>query len=350
MSKSKIAQDEADNNGGARQRRSRNNWDMIFGLLKEFSGQANVVTIPRAFIAFMRGSLDGGLFLSQLIYWSDLGNRSDGFIYKSYREWKDETTLGIYEVRKHAKYLKSLGVLETKLKKANGSPTLHYRFKPEQFSKSFCRFLKIHSRETHESIREKVANPFVSNSRNHNKDYDKDYDRDYDKGEGASRQPSPTCADFNSSSKKKEQPISKTEKAKTKAKLEDDPIVEFLVDATVAVCATKEMKIFADALRAKVFRDDEPATDEEILEDLKDFVRWKRQEWAYKRQDPYAPLWLKHFKEDLGAYYYAIEKGEWVSACGKAQEDEGDDGLCEECHRATCPHCGTSSDPTEVAA
>ena len=55
-----------------------NNQQAMIELIKATSGQANILTIPRPYIEFM-GSLDGGLFLSQLIYWSDRGGQDDGW-------------------------------------------------------------------------------------------------------------------------------------------------------------------------------------------------------------------------------------------------------------------------------
>ncbi|MFH1076549.1 MAG: hypothetical protein V1753_06885, partial [Pseudomonadota bacterium] len=57
----------------------------IFNLIKALAGQANILTIPRAFIKFT-GSVEAALLLSQIIYWGDRNPRGKWF-YKSYREW-----------------------------------------------------------------------------------------------------------------------------------------------------------------------------------------------------------------------------------------------------------------------
>lgn len=136
-----------------------NNQKAMIELIKATSGQANVLSIPRPYIKYM-GSLDGGLFLSQLIYWSDRG--TDGWFYKTYAEWEDELTLSKYEVSKQVKILKEKGVLETKIKKANGAPTVYYRFSFDEFQKTIVKFLHygkssnltIESKETSQSITE----------------------------------------------------------------------------------------------------------------------------------------------------------------------------------------------------
>lgn len=120
----------------------------VFDLIKEFAGQSNILTVPVAFIRYA-GTLEAALLLSQILYWSD--KTEDGWFYKSYKDWEDEIALGEYEVRKAAKSLKVKGILETRLKKANGAPTVHYRLKEGHFSESILQFLK---------------NPICTNSRN----------------------------------------------------------------------------------------------------------------------------------------------------------------------------------------
>jgi hypothetical protein len=130
-------------------------------LVKALSGQANVLTIPRLYIDYM-GSIDGGLLLNQLIYWSDKGADNDGWFYKTYLEWESETTLSKYEVSKQVNILKNKGTLKTKVKKANGAPTVHYKFLFSEFQNSIVKFinyrksinLTIESEETRQSLTE----------------------------------------------------------------------------------------------------------------------------------------------------------------------------------------------------
>lgn len=109
-----------------------NNQKKLFNLISELSGQANILTVPKVYIRAM-GSIDGGLLLSQMIYWSDKGKREDGYFYKTYAEWEDETTLSKYEVSKNVAIMVSAGFLQTIIKKANGAPTVHYKFSFDEF-------------------------------------------------------------------------------------------------------------------------------------------------------------------------------------------------------------------------
>ena len=90
------------------------------------SGQDSVITIPKIYIDFT-GDLTTAAILNQLVFYSDKGKRSDGFFYKSYKEWEYETGLTKRQVSYSIGKIKDLGLVETKLKKANGSPTIHYK-------------------------------------------------------------------------------------------------------------------------------------------------------------------------------------------------------------------------------
>lgn len=110
----------------------------VFNLIKTLTGQANVLTIPVAFIKYT-GNIHSGLFLSQLIYWTE--KTDDGWIYKTYNDWENEIYIKEYSIRKAKKILEEKDILETKVKKISGNPTVHYRLKWERFLDSFLCFL-----------------------------------------------------------------------------------------------------------------------------------------------------------------------------------------------------------------
>lgn len=75
--------------------------------------------------AQISGSVNAGLFLSQLFYWQDKGSDEEGWIYKTYEEWKQETTMSRHELDGARKTLKSLFLIE---EKKTGCPArLYYR-------------------------------------------------------------------------------------------------------------------------------------------------------------------------------------------------------------------------------
>lgn len=93
--------------------------------------QALTLTLERpiAFypqLARALGGTDEAVFVQQLYYWRDKGTRADGYIYKTKEEIEKETSLSRKTQDRIRNKLEGLGVLRTKLLKANGAPTVHY--------------------------------------------------------------------------------------------------------------------------------------------------------------------------------------------------------------------------------
>jgi len=145
----------------------------ILNLIRSFVGQANVLTIPRAFVA-LTGDLKAALFLSQCVYWSSRSS-VPGVFYKTYQDWQEELTLSRYEIdqcrRRVARWVK------TELRQVNGVPVLHYLvnleaiaadlvalLSPPQANKAQTYDSQMDLLETNKSICEKLANGFVRNS------------------------------------------------------------------------------------------------------------------------------------------------------------------------------------------
>ena len=117
------------------------NYDDIKSVISTFSGTERHITVPRVYLE-MLGDFNTAAFLNQLIFWSDKTKRTDGYFYKTYTEWNEELLLSEYQVRRSAKILKENGFIDTKLKKANGSPTLHYKVNMDKLSESILKKLK----------------------------------------------------------------------------------------------------------------------------------------------------------------------------------------------------------------
>lgn len=136
----------------------------VMALIKEFTGQANMLVAPRSFVKFTKDHISA-LVLNQIIYWSERTQDPDGWFYKSGDDWMEELTLTRFQVKRAVNHLKQFGV-ETKLKKAHGAPTLHYRLNNELFYKSFFDFLdngistnlKMENRESEKSDIEETSN------------------------------------------------------------------------------------------------------------------------------------------------------------------------------------------------
>ena len=122
-----------------------NRAQQITALIKSISGQANTLAIPRLFIS-ITGDIKLAILLSQCIYWSDRTKDSQGWFYKSYPDWQDEIGLSQFEVKRAAIKLVSAGLIKTKLKRANGAPTMHYWVNFNALSNAIMKFLD--NRET----------------------------------------------------------------------------------------------------------------------------------------------------------------------------------------------------------
>jgi ferritin len=70
--------------------------------------------------------IEAALFYQQMHYWSDKGEREDGFIYKTKKDIEEETTLSIKQQDRVRKKLEELGWIETKRSMVKGKNVLHY--------------------------------------------------------------------------------------------------------------------------------------------------------------------------------------------------------------------------------
>ena len=104
--------------------------DFVKRLLFSYSGSERNIVIPESLIK-VAGDLQSAALLNQCIYYTDITKRTDGYFYKTYKEWQEEIYLSKYQVNKIIGRFEKLGIVETKKKKANGAPTIHYRVNME---------------------------------------------------------------------------------------------------------------------------------------------------------------------------------------------------------------------------
>ena len=82
--------------------------------------------IPRAYVLAL-GGYDISAVFSALLFWSKHGKRQDGLFWKSDKELGDELGIEPHRVRYHREKLVEQGLFTKVLKRAQGSPTNHYR-------------------------------------------------------------------------------------------------------------------------------------------------------------------------------------------------------------------------------
>ncbi|MDO8159655.1 replication protein [Bacillus toyonensis] len=137
------------------------NYNTIRTIISQISGQENIVVVPKLFVK-LTGDITTAILLNQIVFYSDKSKRTDGFFYKTYKEWEEEICLTERQVRYSTKKLVNEGLVETALKKANGAPTVHYKLDYNKLVESILTICQnptlqsvgIHSDKTSESLTE----------------------------------------------------------------------------------------------------------------------------------------------------------------------------------------------------
>jgi len=100
------------------------------------SGQKSTVVIRKSFVQFT-GSLEAGLLLGQLLYWTPRASIPGQWIAKTDADFSDELCLSSYAVRKARRALEDRKILQTTIRKFAGSPTVHYRLNLNELQKQW---------------------------------------------------------------------------------------------------------------------------------------------------------------------------------------------------------------------
>lgn len=112
----------------------------ITDTLMALVGQDDVIVVHKSLVQFT-GSLEAGMMLGQLLYWTPRASIPEGWIAKSDDDWADELSLTNYAVRKARKALEEMELIETRLARFNGAPTLHYRIRIATLRNKWARFV-----------------------------------------------------------------------------------------------------------------------------------------------------------------------------------------------------------------
>ena len=107
------------------------NQQEVFNLIRQLTGQPNIIAVPRIFIDLLDGDYESAILLSQLLYWSDTTAMPEGWIAKTYNELQEEIGIPKKKAMRIIQKLKNMDIIETKVKKFNGNPTVHYSLKKD---------------------------------------------------------------------------------------------------------------------------------------------------------------------------------------------------------------------------
>ena len=119
------------------------NHDSIKQLVSKYSGQANIITIPRIYLDLLEGDYPAAALLNQIVYWSDKSKLPGGWFYHSRLEWLSELCLTYFQIKRATKKLLDNHWIECHVKRANGAPTTHYRVNMDKLTTAINKFLEI---------------------------------------------------------------------------------------------------------------------------------------------------------------------------------------------------------------
>ncbi len=118
---------------------------------KATSKNLQSVVVPLELFEYA-GETQKAVFLARLIYLSDKGSKPNGFIWKSYPEWKREIGLSQSQVERIVKDFQERRILIAKKMMAasgngNASHTWHYKLLMNKFLADFKKFLAVRSQK-----------------------------------------------------------------------------------------------------------------------------------------------------------------------------------------------------------
>lgn len=122
MAKSTKSQDET---------QSKN---ALIKLVKQLiPGKHNTIPLSLPVAQALGGDLESAIIFSQCMYWSERTEDPDGWFYKPYEEWYEETTIKERTCRDRIKKLESKGWIQTMIWHVRNVPKLHVRVLPDDF-------------------------------------------------------------------------------------------------------------------------------------------------------------------------------------------------------------------------
>jgi len=110
----------------------------VFDFLKDM-GRGTILAVAGDLVPFANNNFDNARFLSQLLFIAD--GRDEEYIPITFKDWKD-ARLSRYAIEKARYFFYSMGILEYKVVKHQGNPTVHYRLNFKLLMKELRKFFK----------------------------------------------------------------------------------------------------------------------------------------------------------------------------------------------------------------
>lgn len=152
------------------------NFDKMTSVIKKATDKnLQSVIIPLELFEYA-GDVQKAVFLARLIYLSDKGSKSGGWIWKTYSDWKAETGLSQSQVERIIlDFHDKRKIIEVKKmmaasKNGNASHTWHYRLLMDKFLVEFKKFLVVRSRKNSGLEPEESAGSITESTYRHTTD------------------------------------------------------------------------------------------------------------------------------------------------------------------------------------
>lgn len=114
-----------------------NHSDFLKGWISANDSATQVIAVQVPFIRMLGGNGNDAILLSQILYWNmpskegqtKLRVRRDGEVWlaKAHKDWEGETGINEHTARKSIERLKKRGLIETRVMKFAGNPTVHIK-------------------------------------------------------------------------------------------------------------------------------------------------------------------------------------------------------------------------------
>jgi hypothetical protein len=119
-------------------------------------GKHNTIPLSLPVAQALGGDLESAIIFSQCMYWSERTDDPDGYFYKCYDEWYEETTIKERTCRDRIKKLEARGWIHTLIMHVHNVPKLHIKVLPENFIEDLIESQDEIARETEERAEKKA--------------------------------------------------------------------------------------------------------------------------------------------------------------------------------------------------
>lgn len=118
-------------------------------------GKHNTIPLSLPVAQALGGDLESAIIFSQCMYWSERTDDPDGYFYKCYDEWYEETTIKERTCRDRIKKLESRGWIHTLILHVHNVPKLHIRVLTENFIEDLIESQEVLAKEAEERAEKK---------------------------------------------------------------------------------------------------------------------------------------------------------------------------------------------------